>query len=334
MYIKNKTEVKIGVVPTHLKFSDCLIPNEVGNLPRTRSGDLKVTSGMHELCRTSPVKIDIVQIPLFYGTNTNDIKDLFHGMNALKLEVQIIIVLGEVDPLDPNDEEMAIEILNSLIKIAKKYQVKHISSTSFEKWLSGKKIKDQDLDKAIKQLIKLHIRCYKENNLENSNIEAWHLEFLRGIEFSNFTNASKAGSVVMSINEKINHNFFKVLIDAAHCGDSDLSILKNKMVIKKLAENDALGIFHASAKTTRGCFSTDDGWIGALLSTYAVTEKLKYALVEIFHHEDPILETLRDSIKGHGVDTTNGRTYNRVVIDGIVELTHRINNLANRNLIR
>ena len=153
-----------------------------------------------------------------------------------------------------------------------------------------------------------------------SAVESWHLEFLRGVEFQNFTNAAKAAKVVTGINKKINKKFFKVMIDAAHCGDSDLSIAENEKVIKDLAKKDALGIFHASAKTTRGCLSTDDGWIGALLAAYAPTGKLKHVFVELFHHQDPALAPLRKAVKGHGVDTTDGRTYNRTVTDGVIEV--------------
>ena len=49
------------------------------------------------------------------------------------------------------------------------------------------------------------------------------------------------------------------------------------MVIKKLAENDVSVIFNALTKTIFDCFSSDNGSTGALLSTYAVTGKLKYA---------------------------------------------------------
>ena len=108
------------------------------------------------------------------------------------------------------------------------------------------------------------------------------------------------------------------MIDAAHCGDSDLSIAENEKVIKDLAKTDGLGIFHASAKTTRGCLSTDDGWIGAL-SPRMPTGKLKHVFVELFHHR-PALEPLRKAVKGHGVDTTDGRTYNKTVTDGVIEV--------------
>ena len=197
-----------------------------------------------------------------------------------------------------------------------------------------KKLKGKAFDAAVKQVIKVHARCYKECALDKSPIEAWHLEFLRGVEFQNFTNSAKAAKVVNGINKKIKKKFFKVMIDAAHCGDSDLSIAENEKVIKDLAKTDGLGIFHASAKTTRGCLSTDDGWIGALLAAYAPTGKLKHVFVELFHHEDPALEPLRKAVKGHGVDTTDGRTYNKTVTDGVIEVTHRLNNLAARKLIK
>ena len=334
MEIKNKSRVKIGVVPTHLMFVGALAPNESGKLPRTRSGDLKIVSGMRLLCRTSPVKLNTVQVTLFPGTDTKDLQDMFRALKALKLEVHLIMMVGGANPLNPKDEDAVVGMLNSGLEIAKRYKVKHVSSTSFEEWLAGKKLKGKAFNAAVKQLINVHARCFKECALDKSHIESWHLEFLRGVEFQNFTNAAKAAKVVNGINKKIKKKFFKVMIDAAHCGDSDLSIAENEKVIKDLAKTDALGIFHASAKTTRGCLSTDDGWIGALLSAYAPTGKLKHVFVELFHHEDPALEPLRKAIKGHGVDTTDGRTYNKTVTDGVIEVTHRLNNLAARKLIK
>ena len=245
--IKNKSKVEIGVVPTHLMFVGALAPDESGKLPRTHSGDLKIVSGMRLLCRTSPVKLNNVQVTLFPGTDAQDLDDMFKGLRALKLQVHLIMMVGGANPLNPKDEDAVVEMLNSGLAVAKKYKVKHVSSTSFEEWLAGKKLKGKAFDNAVKQLIKLHARCYKESALEKSSVVAWHLEFLRGVEFQNFTNAAKAAKVVMGINKKIKKKFFKVMIDAAHCGDSDLSVAENEKVIKELAKADALGIFHASA---------------------------------------------------------------------------------------
>ena len=331
--IKNKTRVEIGVVPTHLKFVGALAPDEAGKLPRTRSGDLKVVSGMKAVCKSSPVKIDNVQITLFPGTNDKDLKDMFKGFKALKLNVHLIMMVGGANPLDPKDEDAVTNMLKAGLEVAKKYKVKHVSSTSFEEWLQGKPLKGKAYENAVKQVVKVHARCYREADLANSSVQAWHMEFLRGVEFQNFTNAAKAATVVKAINQRIRNKFFKVMIDAAHCGDSDLSIPENENVIKDLAKREALGIFHASAKTTRGCLSTDDGWISALMAAYAATGKFQHVFVELFHHEDPALEPLRELVAGHGVDTLDGRTYNQAVVDGLVDVTRRLNNLVARGIL-
>ena len=331
--IPNKSKVELGVVPTHLKFVGALVPDESGKLPRTRSGQLKVVSGMAAVCKSSPVKIDNTQITLFPGTDSKDLQEMMKGMKALKLKVHLIMMVGGANPLNPKDEDAVVDMLNSGLAVAKKFKVKHVSSTSFEEWLAGKKLKGKAFDNAVKQVVKVHARCYRESDLANSSIEAWHMEFLRGVEFQNFTNAAKAANVVKTINQRIRNKFFKVMVDAAHCGDSDLSIPENEAVIKDLAKRDALGIFHASAKTTRGCLSTDDGWIGALMAAYAETGKFKHVFVELFHHQDPALAPLRKAVKGHGVNTTDGRTYNKAVTDGVIDVAHRLNNLAARKLI-
>jgi hypothetical protein len=334
MSIDNKTKVAVGVVPTHLKFVGTLVPDENGKLPRTRSGILKVVSGMRAICKSSPVKLKCVQVPLFPGADSKDLQDLFKGMKALKLEVHLIMMVGGANPINPKDEDAVVEMLCAGLEVAKKYKVKHVSSTSYEEWLSGKPLKGKAYANAVQQVVKLHARCYKQAGLEKSSVLAWHLEFLRGVEFQNFTNAAKAAEVVKAINKKIRKKFFKVMIDAAHCGDSDLSISENEAVIKDLAKADALGIFHASAKTTRGCLSTDDGWISALLTACAETGKLEHVFIELFHHEDAALEPLRKLVKGHGVDTTDGRTYDRTVVDGIIDVTRRLNNLKARKVLK
>ena len=157
MEIKNKSKVKIGVVPTHLMFVGALAPDESGKLPRTRSGDLKIVSGMRLLCRTSPVKLDTVQVTLFPGTDAKDLQDMFKGLKALKLEVHLIMMVGGANPLDPKDEDAVVGMLNSGLEVAKKYKVKHVSSTSFEEWLAGKKLKGKAFDAAVKQLSLIHI---------------------------------------------------------------------------------------------------------------------------------------------------------------------------------
>ena len=216
MSIDNKTKVAVGVVPTHLKFVGSLVPDENGKLPRTRSGILKVVSGMRAICKSSPVRLKCVQVPLFPGADSKDLQDLFKGMKALKLEVHLIMMVGGANPINPKDEDAVVEMLCSGLAVAKKYKVKHVSSTSYEEWLSGKPLKGKAYANAVQQVVKLHARCYKEAGLDKSPVQAWHLEFLRGVEFQNFTNAAKAAEVVKAINKKIRKKFFKVMIDARH----------------------------------------------------------------------------------------------------------------------
>ena len=125
-----------------------------------------------------------------------------------------------------------------------------------------------------------------------------------------------------------------MLVDAAHCGDSGLSIAENEALIARIAEAGELGIFHASGKTTRGCLSSDDGWSGMLLAAAAAAGALRQVYVEMFDHEDPALEMLRKMDPGHGVDTRDGRTYTEVVADGLADIAHRLNNLAARGIFR
>ena len=144
----------------------------------------------------------------------------------------------------------------------------------------------------------------------------------------------KAWAFIKAANEAVGKPFFKTLVDAAHCGDSDLSIPENQALIQEIADAGALGVFHCSAKTTRGCFSTDDGWIGSLLAAAAASGSLEYVFVEYFHHEDEGLQALRDFDPIHGIDTTDGRTYDAMVVDGLVEIAHRLNNLHNRGILK
>lgn len=191
-----------------------------------------------------------------------------------------------------------------------------------------------DFETAIAQTVKVHHRVYQESGLEGSCVENWHLEFLRPGEFKTFTSAEKGWAFVHAMNQVLGKTFFKLLVDAAHCGDSGVGISENQELIARIADAGELGIFHASAKTTRGCLSTDDGWIGAILAAMAKTGQLRHVFVEVFDHEDPALEMLRNLEPGHGVDTRDGRSYTEVVADGLGDVARRLNNLAARGMIK
>ena len=61
--------------------------------------------------------------------------------------------------------------------------------------------------------------------------------------------------------------------------------------------------------------------------------KLEFVFVELFHHEDPALEALRQLDSGHGIDTTDGRSYSRAVVDGLIDVARRLNNLKARGML-
>lgn len=334
--ISLKTKVELGVVPTHIKFVGGLVPDENGRLPRGDDGKLLVVSEMAKLTAASPVKIQSAQVTAFPGVDEGDMDDLFNGLRALDLEVHIIMMVGGADPMNPADEDKVVAMLVSGIEVAKKYGITQIASTSIEEWMQpGATPKTgADFEAAVAQNVRVHCRAVRESGALDSCVKHWHIEFLRGGEFQTFTDVAKCWEFVKAANADLGRKFFKIMVDAAHCGDSTLSIPENEALIARIAESDEMGMFHASAKTTRGCLSTDDGWIGALLAAAARTGKLEYVFVELFHHEDPALEGLRKLDPGHGLDTTDGRTYSEAVLDGVEWVARRLNNLVLRGMLK
>ncbi len=332
--IANHTSIKLGVVPTHLKFAGGLAPTAQGDLPRDESGQILVLKYFQQLIAQSPVAVSCAQISQFEGVADQVTTELVQGLKALGLEVQFIMMIGEGDPTNPADEDKVAQLLVNGLKTAQKHGVCQVASTSLEAWMSGGKPKTGDEFKAaVDQLVRLHDRAYQEAGVEGSCIKAWQLEFLRSVEFKTFTDLAKAWTLVKAMNENAGRPFYKLLIDAAHCGDSSISVKENQHLISEIGAAGALGSFHCSAKTTRGCLSTDDGWVGALLAAAAQTGQLTHVLVEVFHHEDPALEPLRKAVAGHGIDTTDGRSYDQVVIDALVNTVRRLNNLRHRGIL-
>ena len=331
-----KPAVELGVVLTHAKFVGSVVPDDDGRLPRDEDGKIVLVAEMERLTKGSPVKIQGTQLSIFPGIAEEDTEELMTGLKGLGLTVHLILMVGGADPMNPADEDKVVEMLVSGLEVAKKYDISSVSSTSIEEWMQpGATPKTgADLDAAIAQNVAVHTRAYRDGGVEGSCIDGWHIEFLRGGEFQTFTDIGIAAKLIGKMNEALGKKFFKVIVDAAHCGDSTFSIPENEKVIAELAASDELGLFHASAKTTRGCLSTDDGWIGALLGAAARTGKLKTVFVELFNHEDAALQGLRDLEPGHGFDTTDGRTYTQTVIDGLVDVARRLNNLQARGILK
>ena len=330
-----KPNIQLGVVPTHFKFVGGVAPDANGKFPRATDGSLLVLSEMQKLCDVSPVKMSIVQIPFFASADPDEVAEIITGLRAMDLEVHFIIMVGGANPMNPADEDAVVSQLVKSIKAAIHHGIRHVSSTSIEEWMSSEKPVEGDaFAAAVAQNVKVHTRVYQEAEIEGSCIENWHIEFLRPGEFKTFTNADRGWSFVKAANQALGKKFFKLLVDAAHCGDSGLSIAENIDLITRIGAAGELGIFHASAKTTRGCLSTDDGWIGALLTAAAKTGELRQVFVEVFDHTDEALELVRQLDPGHGIDTRDGRSYLQVTAEGLAEVARRLNNLAARGILK
>lgn len=332
--ISLKSKVQLGVVATHFKFVGGVAPDEHGKFPRGPDGELVILSEMKKLAEISQVKMNIVQLPFFSTADEAEILEIVTGLKAQDLEVHFCIMVGGANPMNPADENAVLDQLIKSLKAAITHGIRHVSSTSIEEWMSSDDTREgAAFDAAIAQNVKVHLRAYEEADVADSCIENWHIEFLRPGEFKTFTNADRGWAFVKAANKALGKTFFKLLVDAAHCGDSGLSIAENQELIQKIAAAGELGIFHASAKTTRGCLTTDDGWIGALLATAAKTGELKQVFVEIFDHTDAALELLRKLDPGHGIDTRDGRSYQQVTADGLADTAHRLNNLKARGIL-
>jgi len=333
--IQLKANVELGVVPTHIKFVGGLVPDDNGQLPRGGDGQLLSVAELAHLKQVAPVDIMAAQVPMFPGVVPKDTEDLFGGIKDLGMNPHMIMMVAGGNPMNPADEDTVCPMLVDGLKTAQKLGVENVSSTSIEEWMKpgAKALTGDDYKAADAQNAKLHARAAREADAIGSNIKAWHIEFLRGIEFQTFTDVAKAWEVVKAINDDLGQPFFKVLVDAAHCGDSDLSWEENSSVIREMAAADGFSLFHASAKTTRGCLSSDDGCIANLMTACAETGKMETVLVEVFHHEDPALEGLRQADPRHGIDTTDGRSYSETVCDGLADVTRRLNNLVARGIL-
>ena len=329
-----KPKVQLGVVTTHFKFVGGIVPDAHGKFPRDADGVLRVLSEMAKLREISPVKMNIVQLPFFSSADPREVTEMIEGLRAMELEVHFVIMIGGANPMNPADENAVVAQLVTSLQAAIAHGIRHVSSTSIEEWMSADEPRiGPEFDEAIHQNVKVHLRVYQEAAVAGSCIENWHIEFLRPGEFKTFTNIDRGWAFVSAANKALGKKFFKLLVDAAHCGDSGLSIAENKALITQIAAAGELGVFHASAKTTRGCLSTDDGWIGALLTAAAKTGELKHVFVEVFDHTDPALEVLRQLDPGHGVDTRDGRSYTEVTADGLGDVARRLNNLAARGFL-
>lgn len=106
--------------------------------------------------------------------------------------------------------------------------------------------------KAVEQLAKLHAKVYTEQKMEENGIESWNIEFLRPGEMMTFTKLSRAWEVVKAMNAAIGgKQFFKVLVDSAHCGDSGEDVGETQKLLEEMIQAGDVSMVHVSVPTTR-----------------------------------------------------------------------------------
>ena len=119
-----KSSIKLGVVSTHIKFVDGLVPDENGNMPRDAGGKIKVVSAMEQLVQRSAAKLDCVQISLFPGVTDADYAEMVQSLEQLGLEVHLILMVGgSGNPMDPADESAVVDCIVECLQAAAKHNL-------------------------------------------------------------------------------------------------------------------------------------------------------------------------------------------------------------------
>ena len=107
--------------------------------------------------------MDAIQISSFGGTKSDDADELITNLKRLGLEAQLVMMVGGVNPMNPDDEDGAVEQLLVHIETAKRHGITQVNSTSVETWLDGEPPKnDEEFQARIAQNIKLHHRVYRD----------------------------------------------------------------------------------------------------------------------------------------------------------------------------
>jgi biotin-(acetyl-CoA carboxylase) ligase len=105
------------------------------------------------------------------------------------------MMVGGVNPMNPEDEDEAVTQLLHNINAAKRNNTTEINSTSIEPWMEGTPPADEnDFQERVLQNIKLHLRAFEEADLANSCVKNWNIEFLRPGEFATFTSLKKTSA--------------------------------------------------------------------------------------------------------------------------------------------
>lgn len=135
--IENISGIPLGILGTHLGFLEALVPDDNGMLPRNTDGEFVIAAGARELIELSPVKIDLIQISSFGTTNPDEKDELIAAVRDLGLEPQLVMMVGGVNPMNPDDEDEALAQLMVNLGAALRNNIAQVNSTSVETWMEG-----------------------------------------------------------------------------------------------------------------------------------------------------------------------------------------------------
>lgn len=339
----NLSFVQTGLVTTHLGFLT-MTGDPYG------CGRPHVVTGMERLTKLRPMPDGVIQFPVFPnmtdGSNNKAVDELVTGLKGMCKEI-VPIIMFDADPHgDDGQQEQYVTTLTAGLSWAGKHGCRRACATLYEKWMSGNpRVSDsnrlKDMDNRLGKLVGA---AYKKAKAAGAIPDELHAEGLRpgwrnGVvcegEFSTYTSLDRWVLGAHAINTEIGGDkpFVLVLPDAAHIGDSRMSVAEIRNWLKRMVSDKLGGIAHASAPTTRGCLHTAKAWLKGFLELLAKEGLLHTVLTEVFYWDDALLEALRAPHIGFGKNTFNGRTPNQVVIDGMNLVDELLTEFVFQNLL-
>ena len=131
--IPPKPDVDLGIVPTHLSASSApRFRMKTDAFPAIRMAGCWSSPGSGNWRKSPPVKFTCVQVSIFPGTAPEEHRRTARGLKALDLEVDFVLMVGGVNPMNPADEDAVVAQLLPSLKAAVAHGTRHVSSTSIE----------------------------------------------------------------------------------------------------------------------------------------------------------------------------------------------------------
>ena len=162
--IEPRSQVRLGVTATHLRFVGGLVPDDDGHLPRESDGKPVIQAGLERLVDNSPAPPTVAQLSIFSGAKgvpTDDLMEVFAALRAKGITSEMVLMIGGVNALDPADEDAFVEQGLEYLETAKNLGAETVISTSFEDWMNSIPRKEgADYEAAVEQVNKAHLRLH------------------------------------------------------------------------------------------------------------------------------------------------------------------------------